>query len=269
MPGESPEAGQRLISLQIESKEVPFATLALNRFTQTRVVPEDGVGGLVTLKLDHVKVPKAVAQLAKQVHRHWIRLYAFRGERNRGRPGEMAAAEGGGRDRRGGDENGERRRGEGADLTPEHREERRKERETLEEELKQTTRCLNNLKQLGVAVFMYADEHEGSLPAAETLIGTPIDPAKPLPRICDVLAPTLGYSTNALPTTLTVFRCTKDKTGCFEREGSSYEWSAPLNGRQLGSRWERTIMMYDYENFHTGPNGGTKYFLFGDGHVAK
>jgi prepilin-type N-terminal cleavage/methylation domain-containing protein/prepilin-type processing-associated H-X9-DG protein len=131
------------------------------------------------------------------------------------------------------------------------------------------TRCINNLKQLGIAVFMYADEHEGILPAAETLIGTPIDPAKPLPRICDLLAPYMGYSTNAMPTTLTVFRCTKDKTGCFEREGSSYEWSALMNGRQLGSRWERTILMYDYENFHTGPNGGTKYFLFGDGHVAR
>jgi prepilin-type N-terminal cleavage/methylation domain-containing protein/prepilin-type processing-associated H-X9-DG protein len=131
------------------------------------------------------------------------------------------------------------------------------------------TRCINNLKQLGVAVFMYADEHEDILPSADPLVGNPIDPAKPLPRICDVLASYVSYSTNAMPTTLTVFRCTKDKAGWFEREGSSYEWSALMNGRTLGTRWERTILMYDYENFHTGPNGGTRYFLFGDGHVTR
>jgi prepilin-type N-terminal cleavage/methylation domain-containing protein len=68
------------------------------------------------------------------------------------------------------------------------------------------TRCVNNLKQLGIAVVMYADESDGFLPSAETLIEAPIDPAKPLPRICDVLAPQ-GYSTNAMPTNKTVFRC--------------------------------------------------------------
>src|SRR6185503_4227858 len=55
------------------------------------------------------------------------------------------------------------------------------------------TRCINNLKQLGVAVFMYADENEGIMPAAETLIEFPITPGMPLPRICDLLARHVGY----------------------------------------------------------------------------
>ena len=130
-------------------------------------------------------------------------------------------------------------------------------------------RCVSNLKQLGVAVFMYADEHDSRLPAAEPLSASPVNPAKPLPRICDVLASYLGYNTNAMPTTLTVFRCTKDKLGYFEREGSSYQWEYMMNGRPIETRSERSALMYDYENFHTGGTNGTKFVLFGDGHVTK
>src|SRR5689334_1876233 len=67
--------------------------------------------------------------------------------------------------------------------------------------------CLNNLKQLGVAVHMYADEHEGLLPDAETL---PSSSTNGLPRICDLLAAYVGYNTNAMPKVQTVFRCPKD-----------------------------------------------------------
>ena len=49
--------------------------------------------------------------------------------------------------------------------------------------------CVNNLKQLGLAVAIYADEHEGRLPAAEQRPTVPGNPAAVLPRICDLLAP--------------------------------------------------------------------------------
>jgi prepilin-type N-terminal cleavage/methylation domain-containing protein len=130
------------------------------------------------------------------------------------------------------------------------------------------TRCINNLKQLGIAVFMYADDHESRFPSADPLVGMPVDPANPKPRICDVLARYVGYDSNALPTTLTVFRCSKDNLGYFEREGSSYEWSYFLNGRPAETRSDR-VLMYDYLNFHAGGTNGTRCWLYGDGHVTK
>ncbi len=137
------------------------------------------------------------------------------------------------------------------------------------------TRCVNNLKQLGLAVFMYADEHESKLPYADPLVGSPVVATNPLPRICDVLARYCGYETNAMPTTLTVFRCTKD-TGpplwpavYFNREGSSYQWEYIMNGRAIETRSERTILMYDYENFHAGGANGTRFGLYADSHVTR
>jgi hypothetical protein len=134
--------------------------------------------------------------------------------------------------------------------------------------------CLNNLKQLGVAVHMYADDHDGLLPEAEQVpsaaTGTNI-----LPRICDLLAPNLGYVTNSMPTVQTVLRCPKDNAGRFESEGSSYEWNNHYGGRPIDN--PRTsqnpisdaLLMYDYENFHMGSTNGTKNALFGDFHVER
>ena len=64
---------------------------------------------------------------------------------------------------------------------------------------------------------------------------SPINPTNALPRICDVLAPYLGYNTNAMPTALTVLRCTKDRLGYFEREGSSYQWEYLMNDRPMSA----------------------------------
>jgi prepilin-type N-terminal cleavage/methylation domain-containing protein len=139
------------------------------------------------------------------------------------------------------------------------------------------TRCMNNLKQLAVAVWMYADEHDGLAPDAEPLPSMPISVTNPLPRISFVLARYLDYNTNAMPTALTVFRCTKD-TGLpawpkvyFDVEGQSYFWVESLGIRRLKieTLTEKTPLMYDYENFHSGGPTGTRYGLFGDSHVAR
>ena len=134
--------------------------------------------------------------------------------------------------------------------------------------------CVNNLKQLGIAVRMYADENEGKLPEAEPLPEFP-DPANPLPRICDLLAPHLGYTTNAMPKVQTVFRCLKDNVGRFEKNGSSYQWNPNYNGRPVDSprRSQNPIgdapLMFDYESWHSGGTNGTMNILFADYHVAK
>src|SRR5258705_12428814 len=48
--------------------------------------------------------------------------------------------------------------------------------------------CVNNLRQLGIATRLYAEDNQERLPSAEILPTQPIDPKNPLPRICDVLA---------------------------------------------------------------------------------
>src|SRR5262245_21980176 len=49
--------------------------------------------------------------------------------------------------------------------------------------------CINQLRQLGIACRLYSEDNNNRLPSAEILPTDPIDPAKPLPRICDVLSP--------------------------------------------------------------------------------
>jgi len=163
MGGGPPSGGARenakpLVSLQLENKDVSFATLALNRFAQARVVPEDGTTANVSLTLKQATVPRAVAQLAKKAHRNWTKLYTLRGELGRGGPGgpggpgaplQFASRDpsspagfggpGGPPASAADDPNRSDRRGPGGpDLTPEQREEFRKQREQVEEELKQT-----------------------------------------------------------------------------------------------------------------------------------
>jgi len=154
------------------------------------------------------------------------------------------------------------------------------------------TACLNNLKQLGLAITMYADDHQGYLPDAEPLPSDPIDPADPLPRISKVLAPYVGApsaSTNASR----VFLCPLDTSGrflpdnanYFTKEGSSYEWNYVFSGKKLDEirgrgrfrgtvATEKIILMFDYQNFHSLENAAateqraTKNAVYGDGHVA-
>jgi prepilin-type processing-associated H-X9-DG protein len=94
----------------------------------------------------------------------------------------------------------------------------------------------------------------------------------PLPRICDLLAPHVGYDTNNLPQQSSVFRCPADRVQRFEQNGSSYEWNNWYGGRPVDN--PRTsnnpltdaFLMYDYENFHN--QGFGKNVLYADFHVA-
>ncbi len=131
--------------------------------------------------------------------------------------------------------------------------------------------CINNLRQLGIAVRMWADENDGKLPLAETLPTMPSTP--PLPRICDLLALEVGYNTNAMPQQVSVFRCPDDKAQRFEQNGSSYEWNNWYGGRPVdnprhsNNPLSDAFLMYDYENFHD--NGFGKNVLYADFHVAS
>lgn len=70
-------AENKLVSAQILNKDLNFAALALSRFSQARVIPEDSAVGTINLKLEQAPFEKAVAQVAKQVHRKWDQIYAL------------------------------------------------------------------------------------------------------------------------------------------------------------------------------------------------
>ena len=160
--------------------------------------------------------------------------------------------------------------------------------------------CVNNLRQLGIAVRTYAEDHAGVLPQAELLPSVPTVPAAPLPRIADVLAADLGRSATTNPAAAAgVFRCPADRVGRWQREGSSYEWNTELNGRRLDETRNAQVhivkllrhddgeashsstnfslefpptttpLLYDYEAFHPRPPRSGKNAVFMDGHVES
>jgi prepilin-type N-terminal cleavage/methylation domain-containing protein/prepilin-type processing-associated H-X9-DG protein len=149
------------------------------------------------------------------------------------------------------------------------------------------TQCLNNLKQLGIAVVLYAEENGNKLPKAELKPSNPIDSKNPDPRLRDLLARYLANNAE-------VFRCPADKQDYFVKEGSSYEWNVKYNeqkpeilrepipvpsaeGQISYTNTAAAIvpLIYDYENFHSGKTrstnsviAGFKNALYADGHVA-
>lgn len=70
-------AENKLVSAQLSNKDVAFAALALSRFSKAQIVPEDGINGPVNLSLQQVPFDKAVARLARQLHRKWDRIYTL------------------------------------------------------------------------------------------------------------------------------------------------------------------------------------------------
>jgi prepilin-type N-terminal cleavage/methylation domain-containing protein len=159
--------------------------------------------------------------------------------------------------------------------------------------------CTNNLRQLGIGTRLYSEDNSGRLPSAEILPTEPIDPAKPLPRICDVLVSYVGKATGANTAYTngpTVFKCPSDKVGYFAAQGSSYEWNMELNGHRIdetrtanqfmiqiddnngeptfSTNWtvmfppQTTPLLLDYEEFHLRPPKSGKNVVFMDNHVA-
>jgi prepilin-type N-terminal cleavage/methylation domain-containing protein/prepilin-type processing-associated H-X9-DG protein len=154
--------------------------------------------------------------------------------------------------------------------------------------------CVSNLRQLGIATRIYSVDNQERLPSAEILPTQPIDPQKPLPRICDLLGSCVGRTAGTNTNSATVFKCPVDTMGRFAAEGSSYEWNAELNGHRIDeTRTDSaflllekgnpsagitnfvltfppgtTPLLLDYDNFHPRPPKPGKNVVFMDGHVA-
>lgn len=137
----------------------------------------------------------------------------------------------------------------------------------------QSAACLSNLRQIGVALELYVQDHKNRLPVCAQLPSLDTNPP-----ITKVLAPYLDAPK--------VFQCRADRA-FFPVEGTSYEWNQFLNGASydrpeewspvtrsivdtiFGGRLE-TPLIGDAEAFH-GAEGiwMGKNALYFDGRVDK
>jgi prepilin-type N-terminal cleavage/methylation domain-containing protein/prepilin-type processing-associated H-X9-DG protein len=158
--------------------------------------------------------------------------------------------------------------------------------------------CVNQLRQLGLALRMYAGDNNNLMPSAELLPTSPINATNPLPRICDILAPDLGKVGGGTNSPL-VFKCPADDENRFATEGSSYEWNIELNGHRMDETTTQklnfmivmadsngnvqtqtngtvqlmfppstTPLFLDYDDFHPRSTASGKNVVFMDGHVT-
>lgn len=132
------------------------------------------------------------------------------------------------------------------------------------------TRCLSNLRQIGVALNAYAADHEQQLP---DLAAGRRSRAEDVPVLDTVLLPYTGGGD--------VFRCPSDTGKFFEQTGTSYFWNYLPVLREDGSKNLRLPslefaltgtsdpskipLVLDKEAFHAG--GTQSNILYADGSV--
>lgn len=138
-------------------------------------------------------------------------------------------------------------------------------------EAARSTACISNLRQIGIALQIYAQENRNRLPVMrDRLFDTNSPPTNALPSVDRVLSNELGN--------LKVLRCLSDNKQIFEQTGSSYAWNSLLNGQDadhlqvLGMNFNphQIPVMFDKEAFHIarGEKKGVNY-LYADGHIKN
>jgi len=129
------------------------------------------------------------------------------------------------------------------------------------------TACLSNLRQAGIALQLYTQDHNNRLPFMRD---QSLTVTNELPGPDQVLSNYLGN--------VRVLRCPSDFQRLFETTGSSYSWNNLLNGQNadrftvLGLNFNphQIPLMFDKDKFHAA-RGEKKAqnFLYADGHIKN
>jgi prepilin-type N-terminal cleavage/methylation domain-containing protein/prepilin-type processing-associated H-X9-DG protein len=134
--------------------------------------------------------------------------------------------------------------------------------------------CLSNLRQLGIGLQLYVQDHENHLPTMRDMV-PPLDSA-PTTNQLDLPSPPVvlsHYVGNAQ-----VFRCPSDRPKLFDQTGSSYAWNSLLNGQDADQMRifnlpfdpHQIPVFFDKEAFHgaAAQRRGIN-FLYADGHIKN
>jgi len=133
------------------------------------------------------------------------------------------------------------------------------------------TACVSNLHQLGIALQMYVDANNNTLPIMrDAPMDTNALATNTFPTVNLVLGTELG-NTNVL-------RCPSDFQGIYQLTGSSYSWNNLLNGENanhlvvLGMNFKPQAIpvFFDKQGFHAarGANKAVNY-LYADLHIKN
>ena len=131
--------------------------------------------------------------------------------------------------------------------------------------------CLSNLRQLGVALQLYTQDHDNKMPVMyDALLNTNSPPLTNVPTMDNVLSNYLGN--------VRVLQCLSDGKQLFAQTGSSYAWNSLVNGQDAEHLNVFSIdfdphnipLAFDKEAFHiaVGKGRGVNY-LYADGHIRN
>ncbi len=128
--------------------------------------------------------------------------------------------------------------------------------------------CMSNLHQIGVALQVYVQENDNTLPTMQDRVAATATNTN-FVSMDQVLAPQLQSPD--------VMRCPSDRQQYYETTGSSYSWNSLLNGQKLdqlnllGSQNPTKIpLFFDKTTFHIA-RGLEKSlnWVYADGHLNK
>ena len=125
--------------------------------------------------------------------------------------------------------------------------------------------CLSNLRQLGAAIHLYANDHNRMLP---TLQAGRSSIAQDIPVIDNTLNVYTGNSA--------VFGCPADNAHLFQTTGTSYYWNVALNSQSLATlhflflstQASHIPLLADKQSFHPYTQNKVN-ILYADGHGTQ